>query len=113
MVILGSQQLIARKTYLSDYDDEGAYGHVALGRSFALEMGSAIPTADQRLGKHYCRWCFTQAKFRTGSIDIQGEININTGSDFIAQYTTRQEYKHADALPEYDPEWIKLLNLSP
>ncbi|MCJ1389774.1 phosphatidylinositol-4- kinase [Xylographa bjoerkii] len=81
------------QTYLSEYDDDGAYGHVALGRSFALEMGSIMSTADHRLG----------------AIDRTGEYNINTGSDFIAQYTTRQEYKYADALPEYDQEWVKLL----
>ena len=84
------------QTYLSEYDDDGAYGHVVLGRSFALEIGSTIPTADQRLG----------------AIDRHGECNINTGSDFIAQYTTRQEYKYADALPEYDQEWVKLLQLN-
>ena len=38
------------QTYLAEYDDDGAYGHVALGRSFAIEMGSTIPTADHRLG---------------------------------------------------------------
>lgn len=46
-----------------------------------------------------------------GAIDRYGEATINTGSDFIAQYTTRQEYKYADALPEYDQEWVKLLQL--
>ncbi|MCJ1288922.1 phosphatidylinositol-4- kinase [Xylographa carneopallida] len=81
------------QTYLSEYDDDGAYGHVALGRSFALEMGSIMSTADHRLG----------------AIDRTGEYNINTGSDFIAQYTTRQEYKYADALPDYDQDWVKLL----
>lgn len=84
------------QTYLSEYDDDGAYGHVALGRSFAIEMGSSIPAADQRLG----------------AIDRHGECNINTVSDFIAQYTTRQEYKYADALPEYDQEWMKLLQFN-
>ncbi|MCJ1471877.1 phosphatidylinositol-4- kinase [Lambiella insularis] len=83
------------QTYLAEYNDDGAYGHVALGRSFALEMGSIIPTADRRLG----------------AIDRYGEASINTGSDFMAQYTTRQEYKYADALPEYDQEWVKLLHL--
>ena len=69
------------QTYLSEYNDEGGYGHVSLGRSFALDMGSAMPTSDQRLG----------------AIDLHGDLNITTGSDFIAQYTTRQEYRHADA----------------
>lgn len=39
------------QTYLSDYDDDGAYGHVALGRSFALELGSLIPQSDRKLGR--------------------------------------------------------------
>ncbi|KAL9121330.1 MAG: hypothetical protein Q9187_002118 [Circinaria calcarea] len=81
------------QTYLSDYDDDGAYGHIALGRSFALEMGSVIPSTDHKLG----------------AIDCHGEANINTGSDFIAQYTTRQEYRYADALPGSDTEWMRLL----
>lgn len=81
------------QTYLSEYDDEGAYGHISLGRSFALEMGSVIPTTDQRLG----------------AIERQG-ININTASDFIAQYTTRQEYKFIDGLNDQDDEWLRLDN---
>lgn len=79
------------QTYLSEYDDEGAYGHISLGRSFALEMGSVIPTTDQRLG----------------AIERQG-ININTASDFIAQYTTRQEYKFVDGLNDQEEEWLRL-----
>ncbi|KAI6864072.1 phosphatidylinositol 3, partial [Hortaea werneckii] len=31
------------QAYLEDYEDDGTYGHVALGRSFAVEMGSMIP----------------------------------------------------------------------
>lgn len=84
------------QTYLSEYDDDGAYGHVSLGRSFAVEMGSAIPSSDQRLG----------------AIDRHGEENINTASDFIAQYTTRQEYRYADALPDYNQDWSKFLQLN-
>jgi len=84
------------QTYLSEYDDEGAYGHVSLGRSFASDMGSVIPSSDQKLG----------------AIDRHGECNINTASDFIAQYTTRQEYRYADALPDYDKEWAKFLHLN-
>jgi phosphatidylinositol 4-kinase len=71
------------QTYLSEYDDEGAYGHISLGRSFALEMGSIIPSMDQRLD----------------AIDRHGDCNINTASDFVAQYSTRQEYRYAEALP--------------
>ena len=83
------------QTYLSEYDDEGAYGHVSLGRSFALDMGSIIPSSDQKLAV----------------MDRHGECNINTASDFIAQYTTRQEYRYSDALPDHDPEWSTFLHL--
>lgn len=38
--------------YLSEYDDKTSFGEIALGRSFALEMGSAIPSIDKRLSKH-------------------------------------------------------------
>lgn len=83
------------QTYLSEYDDDGAYGHVSLGRSFALEMGATIPGSDQRLG----------------AIDRHGDCNINTASDFIAQYTTRQEYRYAEALPDHDAEWLHFMHL--
>lgn len=66
------------QTYLSEYDDTGAYGHVSLGRSFALEMGSLIPAMDQRLA----------------AIEQQAQqTEVNVASDFMAQYTTRQEYR--------------------
>lgn len=74
------------QTYLSDYEDDGAYGHVALGRSFAVEIGSIIPSTDQRLG----------------AIGRHTDLSINTASDFVAQYTTRQEYRYADALSSRD-----------
>lgn len=73
------------QTYLSEFDDTGAYGHVSLGRSFALEVGSMIPPMDQRLN----------------ALDRKGDsININMASDFMAQYTTRQEYRFA-GIPDY------------
>ncbi|KAL8808588.1 MAG: hypothetical protein Q9200_004223 [Gallowayella weberi] len=72
------------QTYLAEYADDGAYGHVSLGRSFAVEMGSVIPATDQKLG----------------AIDRHGDCPLNTASDFIAQYTTRQEYRYADSLPQ-------------
>lgn len=84
------------QTYLSEYDDEGAYGHVSLGRSFASEMGSVIPSSDQKLG----------------AIDRHGECNINTASDFIAQYTTRQEYRYADALPSHNKEGTEAVHVN-
>jgi phosphatidylinositol 4-kinase len=83
------------QTYLSEYNDDGAYGHISLGRSFALEMGSIIPSTDQRLG----------------ALDRHGDCNINTASDFIAQYTTRQEYRYAEALPDHDAEWLHVMHL--
>ncbi|KAF2169090.1 hypothetical protein M409DRAFT_21101 [Zasmidium cellare ATCC 36951] len=79
------------QAYLEDYEDDGSYGHIALGRSFAVELGSIIPSSDQRLT----------------SLDRQG-VNVNTASDFIAQYTTRQEYRHLDgrlASSAADEEW--------
>jgi phosphatidylinositol 4-kinase len=78
------------QSYLSEFDDEMSFGHISLGRSFALEMGSVIPSTDQRLG----------------AIEHQG-ININTASDFITQYTTRQEYKFLDGVVDQEEEWLK------
>lgn len=83
------------QTYLSEYDDDGAYGHISLGRSFAMEMGSVIPPTDQKLS----------------SIDNVGDCNINTASDFIAQYTTRQEYRYTEALPDRSLEWLSFMRI--
>ncbi|RMZ74051.1 phosphatidylinositol 3 [Pyrenophora seminiperda CCB06] len=77
------------QSYLSEFDDEMSFGHISLGRSFALEMGSVIPSTDQRLG----------------AVERQG-ININTASDFITQYTTRQEYKFLDGVVDQEEEWL-------
>ncbi|KAI1820794.1 phosphatidylinositol 3 [Xylaria intraflava] len=82
------------QTYLSEFDEEGTYGHMSLGRSFAVEMGSSIPATDQRLT----------------SLDRIGETTINTASDFIAQYTTRQEYRYGQTLPRHGAD---LLNVMP
>ncbi|KAJ6142399.1 hypothetical protein N7497_011498 [Penicillium chrysogenum] len=68
------------QTYLSEYDDDGGYGHISMGRSFALEMGSLIPQSDPRLG----------------SIDGYGGSDFNVASDFMALYTTRQKYRRPD-----------------
>jgi len=84
------------QTYLSEYNDDGAYGHISLGRSFASQMGSIIPSTDQRLN----------------AITRHGQLNINTASDFVAQYTTRQEYRYAEALPDHDAEWLQFMQLS-
>ena len=84
------------QTYLSEYDDTGAYGHVALGRSFALEMGSLVPPLDQRLT----------------AIERQAEhMTVNVASDFMAQYTTRQEYRNA-GVPEHDREMPPFTDIS-
>ncbi|KAF6814556.1 phosphatidylinositol 3-kinase 3 [Colletotrichum sojae] len=84
------------QTYLSEFDDEGAYGHISLGRSFAIELGSLMPSTDQRLQ----------------SLDRVGECNINTGSDFVAQYTTRQEYRYGETLPERGTELVSFMHLN-
>lgn len=83
------------QTHLSEFDDEGAYGHMSLGRSFAMELGSSIPGTDQRLN----------------SIDPVGDCSLNTASDFIAQYTTRQEYRYAEALPDQSLEWLTFMRI--
>ncbi|RMD43915.1 hypothetical protein DV735_g1178, partial [Chaetothyriales sp. CBS 134920] len=64
------------QTYLSE-DDTAEFGQVALGRSFALEMGGLIPAHDQRLA----------------AIERANPLKVNVASDFIAQYTSRQEYR--------------------
>ncbi|KAL1836941.1 hypothetical protein VTJ49DRAFT_4454 [Mycothermus thermophilus] len=81
------------QTYLSIPEEESGYGHMSLGRSFAVEIGSTIPSTDQRLS----------------SLDILGDCPINTASDFIAQYTARQEYRYSEALPDQSREWLSLL----
>ena len=83
------------QTYLSEYDDESAFGHISLGRSFAVEIGSIIPSTDQRL-------C---------SLDTLGDFSINTASDFMAQYTKRQEYRYSEALPDHSLEWLSFMRL--
>lgn len=72
------------QTYLSEYIDDGTFGHLSLGRSFALDMGCTIPSTDQRLT----------------AIDRHGDFNINTASDFMGAYTKRQEYMRAGGLFE-------------
>ncbi|PHH90933.1 hypothetical protein CDD83_2232 [Cordyceps sp. RAO-2017] len=83
------------QTYLSEFDDEGAYGHISLGRSFALELGSMIPSTDSRLQ----------------SLERVGDCDINTASDLIAQYTTRQEYRYGETLPDRGNELMSFVNL--
>lgn len=81
------------QTYLSEFDDAGAYGHMSLGRSLAVEIGSIIPSTDQRLS----------------SLELIGQCPIDTASDFIAQYTTRQEYRYSEALPDHSLEWLSFM----
>lgn len=82
------------QTYLSEHEDDGAYGRISLGRSFALEMGSTIPAGNQRLT----------------SIDNHGNTLVNVASDFIAQYTTRQEYRYSEKSTVTEPEAWPLTN---
>ncbi|KAF4446612.1 phosphatidylinositol 4-kinase [Fusarium austroafricanum] len=82
------------QTYLSEFSDEGAYGHVSLGRSFALELGSIIPSTDNRLQ----------------SMDKIGNSSVNTASAFVAQYTTRQEYRYGETLPDRGTELMSFMN---
>lgn len=77
------------QAYLEDYEDDGTYGHVVLGRSFAVEMGATIPNTDQRLV----------------SLNSQKGLGLDTASDFMAQYTTRQEYRHVDRRKAIDEDW--------
>ncbi|KAK4040507.1 hypothetical protein C8A01DRAFT_15630 [Parachaetomium inaequale] len=83
------------QTYLSEFDEESGYGHMSLGRSFAVEVGSTIPSTDQRLS----------------SLDMLGDCPINTASDFMAQYTTRQEYRYSEALPDQSREWSSFMRI--
>lgn len=83
------------QTYLSEFSDDGAYGHISLGRSFALELGSIIPSTDQRLQ----------------SMERVGDTDINTASDLIAQYTTRQEYRYGETLPDRGSELVSFMTL--
>ncbi len=83
------------QTYLSEFDEESGYGHMSLGRSFAVEVGSTIPFTDQRLS----------------SLDLLGDCPINAASDFMAQYTTRQEYRYSEALPDQSREWVSFMRM--
>lgn len=81
------------QTYLSEFDDEGTYGHISLGRSFALELGSIIPATDSRMQ----------------ALDKFGDKGINSASDLIAQYTTRQEYRYGETLPDRGTELMSFM----
>ncbi|KAK9370883.1 hypothetical protein V1509DRAFT_615082 [Lipomyces kononenkoae] len=65
------------QSYLAEMDDFRAFGHVVLGRSFAVEMGGRIPYTDNKLT----------------SIDSQAGTTTDTISDFLAQFTWRQVYR--------------------
>jgi hypothetical protein len=47
-----------------------------------------------------------------GAMDHLSDCNVNIASDFIAQYTTRQEYRYADPLPDHDQEWVNFMYFS-
>lgn len=84
------------QTYLSEWFDEGAYGHTSYGRSFALELGSLIPITDHRLQ----------------SVEPVGNFRVNASSDFIAQYTTRQEYRYGEIMPDRGLELMSFMNVN-
>lgn len=47
------------------------------------------------------------------AIEGEQDINVNTASDFIAQYTTRQEYRFYGAgAVDPDEEWLRPNGLS-
>lgn len=72
---------------------------MSLGRSFALEMGAVIPMTDQRLGQSdRLMQVRIAADTSSGAIETDDNLNINTASDFMAQYTSRQEYRFTDPL---------------
>ncbi|KAK6354262.1 phosphatidylinositol-4- kinase [Orbilia blumenaviensis] len=71
--------------YLATFNDENVFGHVALGRSLAYDVGAAVPKSDPRLSTL---------------------TDINLASDFMAQYTIRQAYRYDDNMPEHAPDWI-------
>ncbi|RPB23833.1 hypothetical protein L211DRAFT_808851 [Terfezia boudieri ATCC MYA-4762] len=81
------------QTYLSEYDDDNSFGHISLGRSFALTIGSEVPASDQRLAS-------------LDSLD-----GATAASDFMKQYTTRQGYRHADPAPEHEEEWLRFMQI--
>lgn len=77
-------------------DEDESYGNISLGRSFALEMAALIPQSDLRLGmrwSEFCQICSLMFYYPKGTINKYGVDNIDFASDFIAQYTARQEYK--------------------
>src|SRR6266480_108707 len=55
---------------------------------------------------------FKSSLTASGAIDHIGDCNVNTASDFIAQYTARQEYRYADTLPDHDQEWLNFMHFS-
>lgn len=76
-------------------------------------MGSAIPNTDLKLGKSSAFGILRLLiNSSSGAIDQHGDCVINTASDFITQYTTRQEYKYVDTPPNHDPEWSEFIHMS-
>ncbi|EDP48216.1 phosphatidylinositol 4-kinase (STT4), putative [Aspergillus fumigatus A1163] len=85
-------------TYLSISNDTVDGSHISLGRSFALDMGSTIPRSDQRLGKLLFLHSPKCPNEFLGSFQSFGISRVNVASDFIAQYTIRQQYRAPDPL---------------
>ena len=82
------------QTYLSSHTEDESFGHICLGRSFAMEIGGGIPQTDHRLSESEHSLCERLAN-SSGAIDADS-IPVNTASDFMAQYTGRQEYRFTD-----------------
>lgn len=70
-----------------------------MGRSFALEMGSAVPPGDPKLSMFQESCQLSPRLISSGSIDTRKVWGIDIASDFIGQYTTRQEYRFSSDTP--------------
>jgi len=60
-------------------------------------MGALIPKTDHKLGKVICSTGHKRSLIFAGAIEAEDQLSINTASDFMAQYTTRQEYRFTEA----------------
>lgn len=63
-------------------------------------MGALIPQTDHKLGKPCDPVIAYVSNNVVGAIESIDQLNINTASDFMAQYTTRQEYRFTEALQD-------------
>ncbi|KAK7206285.1 hypothetical protein BZA70DRAFT_256117 [Myxozyma melibiosi] len=84
------------QSYLADMDDFRAFGHVSLGRSFAVDMGGRISFTDNKLA----------------SIGHPADVKVDTISDFLTQYTWRQIYRRGESVVpgEHDENTVAAYN---